>query len=90
MLAVDAKRTSICQRFLNLITKILRYVSDAPNTLIGGVNVFHVTVAVINPLQCPERRLINCSPDIVTYFIKDSNKLQITEEFRCMLHSVQN
>ena len=49
---------------------ILRYVSDAPNTLIGGVNVFHVTVAVINHLQCSERRLIKCSPDIVTYFIK--------------------
>ena len=46
MLVVDAKITSICQRLLNLLTKILRYVSYAPNTLIGGVNVFHVTVAV--------------------------------------------
>jgi hypothetical protein len=70
MLVVDAKRTSICQQLSNLITKILRYVSDAPNILIGGVNVFRVTVAVISHLQCPERRLIKCSPDIVTYFIK--------------------
>ena len=48
ILVVDAKRTSISQRLLNFKTKILGYVSDAPNTLIGGVNVFHVKVAIIN------------------------------------------